>query len=326
LDGTDPKADWTGYIPQPHNPHANNPARGFLSSAYQSSVDPSYPYYMGWQYAPTERGRRINERLEAMSKITMDSLRGLQNDNFNIRARTLLPLLMAQLTSPKAGVHAQAAGELKRWNLQNSVNSVGATIFENWVLMLQDAIWADEFEADDQAPMSRPSMDRTIKMIQDEPNAPWWDNVKTKNKKERMAEIISGSFTASIDTLVKKHGVMGPEWAWYKHKQTGVRHLIPGMDALSRLNIPIGGGGTIVNATTMKTGPSWRMIVELSKEGKPRAHGVYPGGQSGNPGSAHYDDLIDTWAKGELRSLLYLEKPEDVSGRLRKKIVLSTKK
>ncbi len=326
LDGTDPKADWTGYIPQPHNPHAKNPARGFLSSANQSSVDPSYPYYMGWQYAPTERGRRINERLEAMSKITVDSLRGLQNDNFNIRARTLLPLLMAQLTSPKAGVHAQAAGELKRWNLQNSVNSVGATIFENWVLMLQDAIWADEFEADDQAPMSRPSMDRTIKMIQDEPNAPWWDNVKTKNKKERMAEIISGSFTASIDTLVKKHGVMGPEWAWYKHKQTGVRHLIPGMDALSRLNIPIGGGGTIVNATTMKTGPSWRMIVELSKEGKPRAHGVYPGGQSGNPGSAHYDDLIDTWAKGELRSLLYLEKPEDVSGRLRKKIVLSTKK
>jgi penicillin amidase len=119
---------------------------------------------------------------------------------------------------------------------------------------------------------------------------------------------------------------MGSEWAWYKHKQTGVRHLIPGMDALSRLNIPIGGGGTMVNAATTKTGPSWRMIVELSKEGRPRAHGVYPGGQSGNPGSAHYDDLIDTWAKGELRPLLYLEKPEDVSGRLRKKIVLSTKK
>jgi penicillin amidase len=150
--------------------------------------------------------------------------------------------------------------------------------------------------------------------------------VKTKNKKENMEEIISASFKASIDTLVKKHGPIGSEWAWYKHKQTGVRHLIPGMDALSRLNIPMGGGGTIVNATTTKTGPSWRMIVELSKEGRPKAHGVYPGGQSGNPGSAHYDDLIDTWAKGELRSLLYLDKPEDATGRLRKKIILSIKK
>jgi penicillin amidase len=139
---------------------------------------------MGWQYAPSERGRRINERLEAMSKITMDSLRGLQNDNFNIRARTLLPLLMAKLKSPAGGVYAQAANELKRWNLQNAADSQGATIFENWVSFLLDAIWSDEFAADENSPMNSPSMDRTIKMMQDEPNAIWWDNVKTKNKKE----------------------------------------------------------------------------------------------------------------------------------------------
>jgi penicillin amidase len=64
-------------------------------------------------------------------------------------------------------------------------------------------------------------------------------------------------------------------------------------------------------------------VVELSKEGKPRAYGVYPGGQSGNPGSRHYDDLIDTWAKGELKPLLYLTSPEEKSNRLRKKITLS---
>jgi penicillin amidase len=321
LDGTDAAADWQGFIPQAHNPHVKNPVRGFVSSANQFSTDPSYPYYLGWQYAPSERGRRINERLAVMEKITMDSLRGLQNDNFNIRARELLPLLFAQVKSPNAA-QSKALAALKSWNLVNSPESVGATIFENWVSTLQSCLWDDEFTTDEKVPMSRPSMDRTIQLIKSEPAARWWDDTKTPAK-ESMSDIVMKSLQANVDTLVKQHGPQGPEWAWYKHKQTGVRHLIPGMDALSRLNIPIGGGGTIVNATTTKTGPSWRLVVELSKEGKPRAYGVYPGGQSGNPGSSHYDDLIDTWAKGELKPLLYLESPDQKSNRLRKKITLS---
>ncbi|MFM2401261.1 MAG: hypothetical protein RI950_778, partial [Bacteroidota bacterium] len=321
LDGTDAAADWQGFIPQAHNPHVKNPERGFVSSANQFSVDPSYPYYLGWQYAPAERGRRINERLAVMEKITMDSLRGLQNDNFNIRARELLPLLFAQVKSPNAA-QSKALAALKSWNLVNSPESVGATIFENWVISLQASLWDDEFSADEKVPMNRPAMDRTIQLIKSEPAARWWDDVKTP-KKESMSDIVMKSLQANVDSLVKHHGPQGPEWAWYKIKQTGVRHLIPGMDALSRLNIPIGGGGTIVNATTTKTGPSWRLIVELSKEGKPKAYGVYPGGQSGNPGSSHYDDLIDTWAKGELKPLLYLASPDEKSNRLRKKITLS---
>jgi penicillin amidase len=321
LDGTDAAADWQGFIPQAHNPHVKNPERGFVSSANQFSTDPSYPYYLGWQYAPSERGRRINERLAVMEKITMDSLRGLQNDNFNIRARELLPLLFAQVKSPNAA-QSKALAALKSWNLVNSPESVGATIFENWVSTLQSCLWDDEFTTDEKVPMSRPSMDRTIQLIKSEPAARWWDDTKTPAK-ESMSDIVMKSLQANVDTLAKQHGPQGPEWAWYKHKQTGVRHLIPGMDALSRLNIPIGGGGTIVNATTTKTGPSWRLVVELSKEGKPRAYGVYPGGQSGNPGSSHYDDLIDTWAKGELKPLLYLESPDQKSNRLRKKITLS---
>jgi penicillin amidase len=213
---------------------------------------------------------------------------------------------------------------LKKWNLQNSAESIAATIFETWVSTLQTFLWDDEFASDEKVPMNRPSMDRTIHLIEYEANARWWDNVKTKQK-ETMQEILTSSFQASLDSLQKHHGAMGPAWAWHKEKETGVRHLIPGMDALSRLHIPVGGGGTIVNATTTKTGPSWRLIVELSKKGTPKAYGIYPGGQSGNPGSSHYDDLIDTWAKGELKPLLYLDQANQSTNRIRKKITLSAK-
>ena len=46
-------------------------------------------------------------------------------------------------------------------------------------------------------------------------------------------------------------------------------------------------------------------VETLSDETK--ALGAYPGGQSGNPGSKHYDDLLDTWAAGNYYELLYMK-------------------
>jgi len=63
------------------------------------------------------------------------------------------------------------------------------------------------------------------------------------------------------------------------------------------LHIDAGGGENIINAFEKTHGPSWRMIVELTDD--VNAYGVYPGGQSGNPGSMYYDNFINTWAKGK---------------------------
>ena len=60
-DGSDPAYDWRDFISKEHLPGVLNPARGFVSSANQNPVDAKYPYYLGWNYAAFERGRRINE-------------------------------------------------------------------------------------------------------------------------------------------------------------------------------------------------------------------------------------------------------------------------
>ena len=41
--------------------------------------------------------------------------------------------------------------------------------------------------------------------------------------------------------------------------------------------------------------------------------GVYPGGQSGNPGSRYYDSMIDTWAAGDYYELIYLPNAQPTS-------------
>ena len=82
----------------------------------------------------------------------------------------------------------------------------------------------------------------------------------------------------------------------------------------------MGGGRNAINATRGGVGPSWRMVVELGPEVK--SWGIYPGGQSGNPGSPHYDDFVDTWARGELDELLFMQSPEDAPGSIHRTLTL----
>ena len=62
------------------------------------------------------------------------------------------------------------------------------------------------------------------------------------------------------------------------------------------------------------------MIVELGK--KPKAYGIFPGGQSGNPASAFYDNMIEKWTKGELNELLFLSSKDEQSPRIKSALKL----
>jgi penicillin G amidase len=325
LDGSNPAHDWQGWIPVEQNPTVKNPARGFVSSANQFSTDPTYPYYLGWKFAPAERAIRINERLAKMEKATVDSLRLMQDDNFNIDARRILPELMKIMNTDSANKLNPAYQVLAKWNMQNNANEMGATIFERWVKELRYAVWEDDFSSkNEKMPMSYPSRDRTWQMIVKQPTAKWFDNITTKDKQETVQDIVKGSFKAAIDSLTLKLGPMIPAtWAWTQVKSTDINHLgrLPGF---GRQDIPNGGGATIVNATSELHGPSWRMVVQLDKEW-PKAYGLYPGGQSGNPASSYYDNMIDKWAKGELNELLFMKSKDEKSSRISGTIKISKK-
>ena len=313
LDGSNPEHDWRAWIPVEHNPSVKNPTRGFVSSANQFPADKSYPYYLGWKFAPGERGIRINERLSAMQKATVDSLRLMQSDNFNIEARRILPDLLKILGGDASSKANPAYAVLTKWNLKNDPSEVGATIFERLVRELRLAIWEDDFPSkDEKTPMSLPTRDRTWELLKKQPEAKWFDDTRTPNKVETADDIVKTTFKATIDSLTAKYGPMTPAtWAWGTTKSTDIKHLVPLFKSFSRMDVINGGGANIINATTdAGHGPSWRMVVQLDKTW-PKAYGLYPGGQSGNPGSPLYDNMIDKWAKGELNELVFLKSKEE---------------
>ncbi|WP_221394804.1 penicillin acylase family protein [Dyadobacter sp. NIV53] len=321
LDGSNPDDDWHGWIPAEQNPYVKNPPRGFVSSANQSSTDTTYPYYINWMFAQSERGVRINERLAAMTKANADSLRMLQNDNFSVLGRTILPKLLSILDSASLNTaQKDAETALSGWNYQNSPESIAASIFETWMPLLQKAIWEDEFNSNSVA-LEFPSRDRTLFMILYQPNEKWFDNINTV-KKETLHDIVAESFKETVDTITAGHGFMSPDWQWSQVKGTEIRHLSRRLKPFNAPLLKTGGGSSIVNAITKRHGPSWRMVVQLGAS--PKAYGIYPGGQSGNPGSPYYLNLLEKWEKGQLNELIYLTFPDQQNPHLTSKITLKS--
>lgn len=322
LDGSRPENDWQGRIPAEQNPTVKNPERLYVSSANQSPTDQSYPYYINWEFASYDRGHRINNRLTVMKNITVDSMRQLQNDNYSNLAANVLGTMVSGINAEKLSATEQASYNIvRKWNKFFNADEIGASIFEIWQKDLGARIWVDELGSDPNAPMIFPSKDRTVELLLNEPKSQWFDDTRTKQKESR-DDIILASFKFAVDSLQRKFGTLGDKWKWANVKHSNVPHLgkIPGFGSKILMN---GGSKSSVNALAETNGPSWRMVIALGKEVK--GYGVYPGGQSGNPGSFYYDDMIDRWTEGQLNELLYLKSKNENSERIIGSLKLSKK-
>jgi penicillin amidase len=313
LDGSDKAYDWQGWIPMEQNPHVENPARGFVSSANQPSAGLDYPYYLGWDYAPADRAHRINERLAQMQRATPDSLRQLQNDNLGVNARQMLPWMLRTIQQPAAPAEAVALQALGQWQYHYTADAVGATVFELWYNDLLKRLWEDDFGAATGLEMRYPSRARTNQLLLQESGVSPWIDDRTTPKKENVQDLLAASLHFAVDSLTRKFGLLGPKWAWANQKSTDINHLA-NLAGFGRMDIDCAGSPGSVNATGPRNGPSWRMVVALGP--KVKAYGIFPGGQSGNPASAHYDDMIEAWRQGQLDELVFLRAADENHPRL----------
>lgn len=304
-DGTDPLYDWQGWIPFEHNPHIKNPERGFVSSANQESAAPDYPYYLDDDFAPFERGRRINELLSEMENITKDDIRNMQMDDYSYHAATILPEMLDWLDeSVLSKEESEVLSELKSWDLHHEAESLAPGIFRQFWGNMYRAIFNDEYGST-QASLRWPSRDRVNEVLKNEPDFIFIDNVNT-DKVESLQEIVTGAFQEAVEELTERHGKFGDGWKWGILIDNDFDHIsfIPGF---GEENVFSSGNVGTINSTRGSWGPSWRMVVELGPEVK--GWGVYPGGASGNPGSPNYDSMLETWRTGELHELNLMKEP-----------------
>ena len=298
LDGTTTENDWT-FIPYEHNVMYKNPERGFIASANQYPADSTYPYYIHAASYETYRNRRINGVLRETEGASVQTMMTLQNDNYNLKAAESLGIFLDALDSVEMDAdEVEAFNQLVSWDFYNNVDSKGASYYERWWDILYPMIW-DEMSSSE-IPLPYPTAYTTIKLIKEQPDLSFFDIVST-TAKENAEDILLSSFRkmAMEMAVVVEEDENGVDWSNFKG--TYVKHLL-NLPAFGSYEIPIGGNHNIVNATSKNHGPSWRMVVELDPKGA-KGFGIYPGGQSGNPGSFFYDNYIESWAMGNYLEL-----------------------
>lgn len=313
LDGSESRYEWKGWIPKPEVPFIRNPGAGFVSSANQAPTDHSYPHYIGWPFEAPFRAMRINELLRSKPRFSPEDMIAMQADTLSVSARMALPALLKAMEGREFTASEQTAlEELRRWDYRFPEDSAAAAIYYFWFKRFEKNLWFPHFE--DPEEHMYPPLLRTITLLRDESQSKWFDNLAT-DQVETIQDIASISFREATEDLKKRSGSSQPaRWLWADVRETTFEHLgkIPG---LGKSRVRARGMEHSIFANTGVHGPVWKMVVALGPD-KPRAWGIFPGGQSGNPLSPHYDDFIEKWAKAEMRELIYLKSPNEHNPRL----------
>lgn len=306
-DGTRSSNNWTQFIPNEHNAFWKNPERGFVSSANQHPADSTYPYYVTARSFEAYRNRRINEVLRADNEVSIEDLKNLHFDNFGTKAAESLPSMIEKLYgSDLSAMEMDVIETLKNWDYIFSAESKEAVYYTLWFRKLFISIW-DEIKSsrDENITLSYPTHYSTIKLMNQFPDHDFFDN-KLTDTKETVKDLVLLSFREMMREVAELKENRDLSWATYKSTYIGHQLRIK---ALGNHNIQAGGsGGDVVNATGTNHGPSQRIIVELDPDGV-KAWGHYPGGQSGNPGSKYYDNMVEAWTNGKYFDLLFLTNP-----------------
>jgi penicillin amidase len=318
-DGRNSAYDWHEWIPKEHLPHVLNPMRGYVSSANQYPVGERYPYYLGSSYWSFDRGARINERLSKMSSITYEDMIELQNDVVDISARMVLPFLLANIDETKLMLQERTNyEELTSWNYDFRIDLIAPTIFAYWWKEMSNMIWLDEVHTSN-GDFPLPRSDVTMSFLLNNPNSEYFD-VKDTPGREQLKDIVVKSFHSASNKLFEDLGSYGDNWRWGNASKIDIEHLAQ-IKGLGRMGLTKAGNGFTINVKHSSfLGRSWRMVVALGS--KMQGWGIYPGGQSGNPGSKFYDNFIDDWLADKVYEFIYLESVDTRHERLSARTIL----
>ena len=291
-DGFDVSAEtgWSHLIPFDWLPRRADPPSGRIVNANNRLVDETYPYYLGREWEAPYRALRIETLLDAGAAHA-----AIQNDTVSLSARELLPYLLSAVPDAR----------LQAWDGDMARNRPEPLIYMAWVREAMRAVFADELGPLFEAWWAyRPLVLR--RALLDRPA--WCDDTATKAK-ETCKDRLAMAHRRAVAFLQERYGAETPPWgevhrARFAHPVAGRIPLL--RDLLDR-EIASGGGPTTVNRGSARFsderhpfrhshGAGYRAIYNLDDLDKSRF--IQAVGQSGNPFSPHYDDLMELWRDG----------------------------
>lgn len=300
VSGSDSKREWSGFVPLDQLPRTFNPADGWFATANNRTISDDYKYKAGYEWA-TYRVERIRKVLsgfaEKQQKIRIQDSETLQNDLYSMPADELIHMLPRHNDGPEA----RFVEMLKDWDRVLRSPSVPGALYEVWERHVRNAL------------LSKLAGNLAAEFASHFALQQALDYLKSLPASDQQ-QILLSTLTDAGHEMEQKQGDDPALWSWGAMHTIAFRHSLdqlPGARTLFDLG-PIArpGDGNTVDATgtsgsgfAQTSGASYREIFDLSNWDNSLA--INTPGQSGQPESRHYSDLLPIWEAGQYFPLVY---------------------
>jgi penicillin amidase len=287
-------------------PEEYNPERGFTGTANAMSLPDNYPierYKVGFEWSAPWRYKRLWEYLDTPKPHSMENSLDLQRDYHSVLARRVLGLLPELAASnPKTG-----GPLLANWDQRLEADSSAAALWNVWYYRHLNPALGNMLTKGDPLPSGSLSTQTSLKLLE-------------TNEGQRLAAAsLRNAWAATTELL----GADASQWQWGDLHQIMFAHPLQNrVDAKLAKDMkirayPRGGSANTTNNTgfyddtfNVRSGASFRMVVDVGNWDDARMTNAP--GQSGDPRSPFYDNLLENWAtEGHVPMLFSREKVEE---------------
>jgi penicillin amidase len=309
---------WQGMLDYGSNPEFVAPEGGIVGNTNNKIIDRPFPLHVTYDWGDTQRVQRWRRLMQSREVHTRESFIEAQLDTVSVTARTLLPLVAADLwftgEAAEEGTperqRRRALDLLAEWNGEMNEHLPEPLIYAAWMRELQYRLTRDELGPLAQS-FDRPQPVFLERVFRDVEGAARWCDVIQSAPEETCTDMARASLDDALLWISERYGTDLESLRWGDAHEALHRHTvlgdIPWLGWIVNIRQSMSGGDyTLLRASSKGEGPDPFTAVQGSGY-----RGVYDfadpdssvyiisTGQSGHPLSRHYDDLGELWRQGE---------------------------
>lgn len=287
--------EWSGFVPTSQLPQLYNPPSGYIATANDNILrympgSYSTPISFEWPN-PSYRAERLHEVLRDSGGFTVQQFMRLQHDDVSLLARRLAPELVRAATRAGAGDRAEVRA-LRDWDYRMSQEANAPLVFAAW----SAAFARMAIEAAYPSALAELLRSRTDWALAD----------SVLRARGRGDTIAVSALDSAVATITRRLGPTGMGQPWGALHVVAFRH--PVASAFDLAPIPRSGDANTVFATgganfRQTAGASYRQVIDLGDFDNSFAINVP--GQSAQPESEYYANLLPLWADGKYFPLVF---------------------
>ena len=313
-----PANRWQGRLPYADNPRFVNPQGGIVGNTNNKIADGTFPRHVSFTWGDTQRVQRWTRLMQEREVHTRESFIAAQLDTVSSAARTILPLIAADLwftgEAAPAGtperLRQRALEVLAEWDGAMNEHLPEPLIYAAWVRALQSRLIRDELGplADSFTRFEPLFIERVYRDID---GAARWCDIMQSAATESCTDIARMALDDALVELSERYGPKVESWRWGDAHQATQDHPVLGRMPVLKWIVNIrqstsGGDHTLDRGLTAGSGPEpylnvngagYRGVYDFADPDS--SVFIISTGQSGHPLSRHYDDLSALWRRGE---------------------------